>query len=400
MSIVIIMIHEARRTFIKAASLSVAGLQLLPAQALSQTSPRKYRVCEIGHDGDFGHMAGAFAEFPNVTMLAVADPVEKTRLEHARRVKAPRTYADFREMLQKEQPDIVGIGPNRKTYSSQRLEMILAAAEVGAHVMVDKPHARSLEEADKIVALAEKHEIKSVVYHPVRIAPAVVHLKKLVDEGLIGDLVEVQVWGVEQLLHMGWHPIYLLRYFASEPLWCSARVTQEGKEITLEDTREDPTGRSAGDTAHASYAFAGGLQGHFVWQSKGGPYQLTLYGSKGVVHFMITDDPQIYHFPDPEWTPRKPSLDWKLIAAPKNVKTGAEENVRLLIAELFQAIETDTQTVASFDEARGVLEMLLAIYASQLQRGRVSFPLKERVHPLARSRDKKWSVQCALDGCG
>jgi predicted dehydrogenase len=326
-------------------------------------------------------MAGAFGEFENVTMVAVADPVEKTRLQHAERVKASRSYADFREMLQKEKPDIVGIGPNRKTYSAQRLEMIQAAAEVGAHVMVDKPHARSLEEADQIIALAEKHKIKSVVYHPVRIAPAVVRLKQLVDEGLIGDVVQVQVWGVEQLLHMGWHPIYLLRYFAGEPLWCSARVTGEGKEITLEDARMGPTGRSAGDTVHASYAFPGRVQGHFVWQNQG-PYQMTLFGSKGVVHFMITDDPKIYHFPDPEWTPDKPGVDWQLVAAPKDVKTGAAENVKLLIADLLRAIEQDTQTVASFYEARGVLEMLLAVYASQLAGGRVSFPLKEREHPL------------------
>ena len=367
----------------KAASLGAAGLPLLAAQGRAQTSSKKYRVCEIGHDGDYGHMAGAFAQFPNVTMVAVADPVEKARLQHAARVKAPRTYADFREMLEKEKPDVVGIGPNRKTYSARRLEMIKAAAEQGAHVMVDKPHARSLEEADQIIALAEKHKIKSVVYHPVRVAPAVVRLKQLVDEGLIGDVVEAQVWGVEQLLHMGWHPIYVLRHFAGEPLWCSARVTQGGREITLDDARDDPTGRSAGDTAHASYAFAGKLQGHFVWQDQGqGPYQMTLYGSKGVVHFMITDDPQIYHFPDPEWTPRKPGVDWQPVAAPEGVKTGSDENIKLLIADLFRGIETDTQTVASIYEARGVLEMLLALYASQLKGGRVSFPLKERVHPL------------------
>ena len=141
-------------------------------------------------------------------------------------------------------------------------------------------------------------------------------------------------------------------------------------------------GRSAGDRAYASYAFAGKAQGHFVWQSKGGPYQLTLYGSKGVVHFMITDDPKIYHFPDPEWTPGKPGVDWQLVAAPMGVKTGSDANIHLLIADLLRAIETDTETVASFQEARGVLEMLLAVYASQLKGGRVSFPLKEREHPL------------------
>ena len=376
---------ETRRKFMMTAALGVASLPLLAAEGFAQSS-RKYRVCEIGHDGDYGHMAGVFGEFPNVTMVAVADPMEKARIEHAQKVKAPRNYADFREMLRKEKPDIVGIGPNRKTYSAQRREMIQAAAEHGAHVMVDKPHARSLEEADQIISLAEKHKIKSVVYHPVRVAPAVVHLKKRVNEGLIGDLVGAWVWGVEQLLHMGWHPIYLLRYFAGEPLWCSARVTQGGREITIEDGRADETGRSAGDTAHASYAFAGGVQGQFVWQSKGGPYQMTLHGSKGVVHFLISDDPKIYHFPDPEWTPGKPGGDWRLIEPPENVKTGAEMNVKLLIADLFRAIETDAQTVASFYDARGVLEMLLAVYASQLQGGRVSFPLKERVHPLGALR--------------
>src|SRR5688500_17150677 len=87
----------SRRTFIKTAALGAAGLPLLAARGASQASSRKYRVCEIGHDGDYGHMAGAFAGFANVTMVAVADPVEKARLQHAARVKAPRTYADFRE---------------------------------------------------------------------------------------------------------------------------------------------------------------------------------------------------------------------------------------------------------------------------------------------------------------
>src|SRR5688500_11598524 len=101
------MVFQTRRTFMKTACWGAAGLPLLAAQEPSQASSRKYRVCEIGHDGDYGHMAGAFAEFPNVTMVAVADPVEETRLRHAARVKAPRTYADFREMLRKEKPDVV-----------------------------------------------------------------------------------------------------------------------------------------------------------------------------------------------------------------------------------------------------------------------------------------------------
>src|ERR1044071_5565122 len=95
-----------RREFMKVAALGAAGLPVLGAEELAAAS-RRYRVCEIGHDGDYGHMAGAFTRVPNVTMVAVVVSVEKARVEHARKVKAPRTYADFREMLEKEKPDVV-----------------------------------------------------------------------------------------------------------------------------------------------------------------------------------------------------------------------------------------------------------------------------------------------------
>src|SRR6188768_3758371 len=98
------MVFPTRRTFLTTASLSAVGLPLLAAQEPAQRSARKYRGCEIGHDGDYGHMAGAFAEFPNVTMIAVADPVEKTRLEHARSVKAPRGYADSGRCCRRRSP--------------------------------------------------------------------------------------------------------------------------------------------------------------------------------------------------------------------------------------------------------------------------------------------------------
>ena len=68
------MVFQTRREFLKSASLGAAGLPFLPAQGPSQGFARKFRVCEIGHDGDYGHMAGAFAEFPNVAMAAVAPP--------------------------------------------------------------------------------------------------------------------------------------------------------------------------------------------------------------------------------------------------------------------------------------------------------------------------------------
>jgi predicted dehydrogenase len=376
----------SRRDFVQTSSLALAAAPLLgAAQEPARAASKSYRACVIGHTGrgDYGHLGEAFSMFPNITVVAVADPDEEGRRRWAQKLKASASYADYRVMLQKEKPDLVAICPNG--YGDQRLEMIRATVEVGAHMLVEKPHARSLEEADEAIALVEKHKLKSVVYMPRPTSPGVVHLKKLVDEGLIGDLVEIQVRGIENLLHMGWHSLSLMRYFAGEPLWCSARVMQGNREITLADAHKDPHGLAAGDSIHASYAFPGKVQGLFVWQVHGNDDQVTLYGSKGVAHFFAhSESPQVYHYPSPEWTPgeTKPGVTWQPLTPPKNVEAGFQANVKRQVEELLWAIEMGGQARTSLYEARGILEMLLACYASQLAGSRVSFPLKQREHPL------------------
>src|SRR5262245_60742161 len=100
------MAFQTRREFMKASSLGAAGLSLLAAQGPSQTSSRKYRACVIGHTGrgDYGHLGDAFTMFPNITVVAVADADEKGRLRWAQKLKVPESYADYRQMLQKEKP--------------------------------------------------------------------------------------------------------------------------------------------------------------------------------------------------------------------------------------------------------------------------------------------------------
>jgi len=382
----------SRREFVKAAAAAVP-LRTLAAQ----DAPKIYRGCVIGHTGRgwYGHaLDTAFLKFPNISIVGVADPDEKGRLEAARRLKAANSYADYREMLEKEKPNLVAICPY---YVERRLEMVQAAAEVGAHIFLEKPMAQSLEEADAMVAVAEKHKIKSVLAHQPRVAPSILHLKKLLDDGLIGDLLEVRTRGKEDgraggedLMVLGWHCLYLMRYFAGEPLWCSARVMQGGKEVTVEDRRAPtmPIGPVAGDAIHASYAFPKGVQGHFASQKNHGPgrgsdFQVVLYGAKGVVQIHIAGA-HVYHLADPIWSPGRSGAAWQPIAAPGGGRSGNEA----LVADLLRAIETDGQSVASLQEGRGVLEMIMGVYASHLQGGRAAFPLKDRRHPLGSLNNK------------
>jgi predicted dehydrogenase len=386
----------SRRDFLRTGPAALATLPL--AGSPPQETGRTYTACVIGNTrrGGYGHgLDMAFQKIPNVHVAAVADPDEKGRLAARERTGAARAYADWREMIQKERPNLVSIGPR---WVEQRLEMVSAAAEAGAHVFMEKPVAASLEEADAIVAVAERHKVRIAVAHHARIYPSVQHLKKLVDEGLLGDLLEVRARGKEDhrsggedLMVLGTHGLYLMRYFAGEPLWCSARVTEKGRNVTANDRRAatEPLGPVAGDTIHAAYAFPNGVQGHFASQKTkpGGRFQVALYGSKGAAVIRIGFDPEISCLPDPLWPSGKADSRWQPLPGapedsdPSGLKGLALANKRI-VDSLLRSVETDAPCPVGIHEARATLEMILAVYAAHLSGGRASFPLKDRRHPL------------------
>ena len=369
-----------RRRFMKRALM--AGAAFVPVAR----PERRYRAAVIGRTGhgNYGHgLDLAFQKLPNVTVVAVSDDDPAGRERARARSGAERAYADWRVMLERERPDLVAIGPR---WVTDRVAMVRAAAEVGAHVFMEKPLAASPEEADAIVAAAEKARIKIALAHQVRVAPDIAHLKKLLDGGLIGDLLELRSRGKEDkrsggedLMVLGWHTMYLMRYFAGD--------------VTLADRRAatEPLGPIAGDSIHASYAFAGGIQGHFASQKihkgAGGRFELALYGSAGAVMIHVGQDPAIYLLADPLWSPGKSGAAWKpLPGAPGNAEpsglTGAEAANKRLVEDLIRAVETGGESAASVYEGRAVLEMILAVYASHLGGSRVALPLADRRHPL------------------
>lgn len=379
-----------RREFVITGS---AALAVLAAQ-----DPKKsYRACVIGHTGRGGYGHGldtCFQKIPNVTVVAVADPDEKGRAAAMKRTGVEKSYADWREMLEKEKPNLVSNGPR---WVEHRLEVFAACAEIGASVYSEKPMALSLEEADAMLAVCEKRKVKTAFAHQARPNPTVVHAKKCLDDGLIGDLVEIRARGKEDsraggedLMVLGTHGMYLMRFLAGDPIWCTARVLEKGKEITIDNRRAatEPLGPVAGDTIHATYAFAKGVQGHFdsAKQAKGtgGRYGVMLFGTKGILSLGPGELANVTYLPDPLWhsgaqwqpLPDAPSND-----DPSGLKGAAASNKRI-VEDLLRAIETDGQCMASGYECRAALEMIHAVYAAHLSGARVAFPLKDRKHPL------------------
>lgn len=378
----------------------VSGAAALASLAARQDSKKSYRACVIGHTGRGGYGHGldvTFQKLPNVSVVAVADPDEKGRAAAMKRIGVEKGYADWREMLQKEKPNLVSNGPR---FVERRLEVFTACAEIGASVYSEKPMAGSLEEADAILDACERRKVKTAFAHQVRPQPSVIHAKKCLEDGLIGDLVEMRSRGKEDnraggedMMVLGTHCMYMMRYFAGDPLWCTARVLEKGKEITAENRRAatEPLGPVAGDTIHATYAFANGVQGHFdsAKQAKGagGRFGVLVYGTKGVISLGPGDLATVTYLPDPLWTPAKSGAAWQpLPGAPSNDDPsglrGPEAANKRIMEDLIRAIESGGQSIASGQECRGALEMILGVYAAHLSGARAQFPLKDRKHPL------------------
>jgi predicted dehydrogenase len=386
-----------RREF-AAAGAALASIPLV--HTFGQEARRTYRACVYGHTGRGGYGHGldvCFQKIPNIQVVGVADPEEKGRANAQRRTGAPKAYAGLEEMLRAEKPDLVSIGPR---WVERRLELMTIAAEAGAHAYSEKPMAGSLEEADAILAVCEKKKIKTAYAHQVRPQPTVVHAKKCIEDGLIGDVLELRSRGKEDgraggedMMVLGTHCMYTMRLVAGDARWCSARVMTQGRDITAADRRAatEPLGPIAGDTIHATFAFDKGVQGHFDSvkhrEGAGGRFGVVVYGTKGIISFGPGDLATVSYLPAPQWHPGKTNAQWgPLPNAPSNADpsglSGSEASNKRIIEDLLQAIETDRQSIVSGYECRAALEMILSVYAAHLSGARVSLPMKDRKHPL------------------
>jgi predicted dehydrogenase len=162
---------------------------------------KNYRVGIIG----FGHMhvnhvADLYAAHPQVQWAACADtrPLQPERrvapytrqwnLDHlVEKLGLPEIYDDYREMLQREQLDIVVVSCE----NAQHADVVEACAAAGVHVCVEKPMAASLADALRMYRACEAAGTTMLVNWPVTWLPAVRKAKALLDEGAIGRVLEV-----------------------------------------------------------------------------------------------------------------------------------------------------------------------------------------------------------------
>ena len=368
----------------------------------------QYRVAVIGRTGrgNYGHdIDVVWLQIANAQIVAVADENEAGRNAAQKRLAAKTAYADYRQMLQKERPHIVSVADR---HLDQHRDIVIACAEAGASIFLEKPICRTLQEADEMIAACEKHHVKLAIAHQTRYSPRLQRVKDLIADGRIGDILEMrgrgkedQRAGGEDLMVLGTHIMDLMRFLAGDARWCDARVSVVGKErvtpITKADLHEgaEGIGLLAGNHINAMYGFDRGVVGHFASvrcaRAKGETdrFGLAIHGTRGIIQLTTGSLPACHFLPDPSWFPGRSRVNWQPITSQglgkeETLKDGGLVQGNVWIAQdLLQAIERDRQPKGSIYDGRAALEMILAVYESARTRAAVELPLRNRRHPLA-----------------
>ncbi|WP_370539702.1 Gfo/Idh/MocA family protein [Algoriphagus sp. Y33] len=164
-------------------------LALLSTQTFAQQKRTKIGVAGLTH-GHVGWILNA-KDRPDLEIVGIAEPNRELakRLTGQHGISMDLVFDSMEEMLDKTNPEAVtGFG---NIYD--HLAVVEACAPRGIHVMVEKPLAVSLEHAQKMKTLAEKHNIHLITNYETTWYPSTFKAYELLNKGEVGDLRKVVV---------------------------------------------------------------------------------------------------------------------------------------------------------------------------------------------------------------
>lgn len=125
-----------------------------------------------------------YSKIKNANLLAISD-LTKGTLSKVSKEYHMVGYVDYGNVL--EMPEIEAVSVCVPT--TYYYEVVMKAIEQGKHVLVEKPIAFTLDEAKEMVDAAQDAGVKLATGHVERFNPAVLEVKRLIDDGVIGEVV-------------------------------------------------------------------------------------------------------------------------------------------------------------------------------------------------------------------
>jgi len=144
------------------------------------------RAAVIGLGAMGANHARVYAHMPHVALAAVAD-TDAARIHAADLPRETHAYADYAEMLDEERPDVVSVCVPTRAH----LDVAAAAIERRIPLLVEKPLAATIDEGRRLRDLAREAGVILTTGHIERFNPAVLELKRRLDQRELGRIFQV-----------------------------------------------------------------------------------------------------------------------------------------------------------------------------------------------------------------
>lgn len=325
----------------------------------------------------------------NLNLVAVCDTVpeqmqqllEKHNLQNDSSVKR---YTDYKQMIEENQIELIGIA----TESGIHAEIALYCIDHGIHVIIEKPMAMSMSDADEIIRRSREKNVKVSACHQNRFNIAVQEMRNALEAGRFGKLSHGSIhvrWNRDKnyykqaiwrgtweqdggaLMNQCIHGIDLLRWMMGDEIEEVYGATRQQFHHYLE----------AEDLGMAIVKFKNGAVATIEGTTNVYPQNLEetlyLFGENGTVKLggKSTNNIDVWDFAD------ETDADLKnkgLEEATSNVYGNGHTS---LYADVIDAIKTDCVPYVDAVAGRNALELVLAIYKSQKTGTPVKLPLRD-----------------------
>lgn len=292
-------------------------------------------------------------------------------------------YTDYRSMIQEVKPDLVSIA----TESGIHAEIALFCIDHGVHVIIEKPMAMSISDANEIIRHSEEKHVKVSACHQNRFNIAVQEMRHALEAGRFGRLSHGSIhvrWNRNQgyydqapwrgtwaqdggaLMNQCIHGIDLLRWtFGGEIEEVYGQTRQQFHDYL-----------EAEDVGMAVVKFKNGaiatIEGTTNVYPKNLEETLYIFGEKGTVKIggTSTNNIDVWDFAD------ESEADTKNKGLQEETSNVYGNGHTSLFADMIDAIQNDRKPYVDAYAGRDALELVLAIYKSQKEGHAVRLPLE------------------------
>lgn len=146
------------------------------------------RIAIVGAGAIAQRNANEAARSGNATVIGVYDTNPKVARDMANALGAS-FFTSYEDLLEDKDVEAVLISTPHFLHKDQAV----MAAQAGKHILIEKPMANSLDEAEAIIAACEKHKVMFTVNYSFRYLPKIQMARKLVEDGALGDITGAQL---------------------------------------------------------------------------------------------------------------------------------------------------------------------------------------------------------------